>query len=103
MAQSEDSLNEDRFLVLEHMTTEIRKLSMASLMFAKMIWKEELAEKEKGVEIFKMIEEAEEAFVDSALPDRFDRLENLLTVIYQRSKALFLLLEYFAGGKQTRD
>jgi hypothetical protein len=103
MAQSEDSMNEDRFLVLEHMATKIRKLSMASLMFAKMIWKEELAQREKGVEIFKMIEEAEEAFVDNAVRDRFDRLENLLTVIHQRAKALFLLLEYFARGKQTRD
>ena len=103
MAKSEDTINEDRFLVLEHMATEIRKLSLASLMFAKVIWKEELEQKEKGVEIFKMIEETEEAFVDSSLRDRFDKLENLLTVIHKRSRALFLLLEYIAKGKQTRD
>jgi hypothetical protein len=103
MGESEDTINEDRFLVLEQIATEIRKLSMGSLMFAKVIWKEELEQKEKGAEIFKMIEEAEETFVDSAVADRFDRLENLLAVIYRRSKALFLLLEYLAKGKQTRD
>ncbi len=100
MAKSEDTINEDRFLVLEHMATEIRKLSLASLMFAKVIWKEELEQKEKGVEIFKMIEETEEAFVDSSLRDRFDKLENILNVIHKRAKGLFFLMEYIAKEKQ---
>jgi hypothetical protein len=68
-------------------------------MFTKVTWKEDLEKEGKGAEILTMIEEAEEAFVDSAVADRFDRVENLLAVIHLRSKVLFLLLEYFAKRK----
>jgi hypothetical protein len=100
MPQFEDTINEDRFLVLEHMATEIRKLLLGTLIFAKIIWKDELAQEEKYVGMLKMIEEAEEAFVDSTLRDRFDRLESILTVIHKRAKGLFLLTEYIVKEKQ---
>jgi hypothetical protein len=100
MAQFEDTINEDRFIILEHMATEIRKKLLGALILAKVIWKDELVQKEKGMEIIKTIEEAEEAFVDASLTNRFDRLENILTLIYKRAKGLFLLMEYIAKEKQ---
>jgi len=100
MSQFEDTINENRFLILEHMATEIRKLLLGALIFSKMMCKDELAQKEKGIEILKMIEEAEEAFVDSSLSDRFDKLENILSVIHKRARGLFLLTEYVAKEKQ---
>ena len=105
MSPFEDAINEGRFLILEHMATEIRKLLLGSLIFSKVIWKDELAQKPEGVEVLKMIEEAEDAFLDSSLTDRFDKLENLLTLIHKRAKRIFLLMEYVAkrkpGDKRT--
>ncbi len=99
MAQFEDTISEDRFLILEHMATEIRKKLLGTLILAKVIWKDELVQKEEGMEIMKTIEEAEEAFVNGSLT-RFDKLENILNVIHTRAKGLFLLMEYIAKEKQ---
>ena len=99
MAQFADP-NENRFLILEHMATEIRKFLVGSLIFSKFIWKYELTQKEKGAQLLKMIEEMEDAFLDSSLTNKFDRLENLLTLIHKRAKGLFLLTEYIAKSKR---
>jgi hypothetical protein len=99
MSQFEDAINEGRFLILENIATEIRKLLLGTLIFTKIIWKDELAQ-EKCVEIIRMIEEAEEAYVDTSLRDGFDRLESILTVIHKRAKGLFLLMEYIAKSKR---
>lgn len=99
MAQFEDTINENRFIILEHMATEIRKKLLGTLILAKVIWKDELVQKEEGMEIMKTIEEAEEAFVDGSLT-RFDKLENILNVIHTRTKGIFLLMEYIAKEKQ---
>ncbi len=100
MSQFEDAINEGRFLILENMASEIRKLLLGTLIFAKIIWKDELAQEDKYAEILKMIEEAEEAFVDSSLRDSFDKLENILNVIHKRAKGLFFLMEYIAKSKR---
>jgi hypothetical protein len=100
MAQFADSTSEYRFLILESMATEIRKLLLGALIFGKTIWKDELAQKTEGIEILKMIEEIEEAFVDSSLRDRFDKLENILNVIHKRAKGIFSLMEYISKEKQ---
>jgi len=100
MSQFEDTINENRFLTLEHIATDVRKLLLGTLIFSKAIWKDELSQKEKGIEILKMIEETEEAFIDSSLKDRFDKLEDILSVIHKRAKGLFLLMEYVAKEKQ---
>ncbi len=102
MSQFEDAINEGRFLILESVATEIRKLLLGTLIFTKIILKDELAQ-EKCVEIIRMIEEAEEAYVDTSLRDRFDRLESILNVIHKRAKGLFLLTEYIAKEKGKRD
>jgi hypothetical protein len=73
---------------------------LGSLIFSKVIWKDELAQKPEGVELLKMIEEDEDAFVDSSLRDRFDKLENILNVIHKRAKVLFLLMEYITKSKK---
>jgi hypothetical protein len=99
MAQFADP-NENRFLILEHMATEIRKFLLGSLIFSKVIWKNELAQKPKGIEILKMIEEAEEAFLNDSLTSKFDRLEDVLSLIHKRAKGLFLLMEYIAKSKR---
>ncbi len=58
--------------------------------------------KRECVEIIRMIEEAEEAYVDTSLRDRFDRLESILNVIHKRAKGLFLLTEYIAKDQKER-
>ena len=88
MSQFEDAINEGRFLILENIATEIRKLLLGTLIFTKIICKDELAQEEKGAEILRMIEEAEETFVDNPLRDRFDKLENILNVIHKRTKGI---------------
>ncbi len=44
MSQFEDAINEGRFLILENIATEIRKLLLGTLIFTKIIWKDELAQ-----------------------------------------------------------
>lgn len=100
MAQFGDTINEDRFLILEHMATEIRKKLLGTLLLAKVIWKDELVQKQEGIEILQTIEEAEEAFVNGSLTNRFDKLENILNVIHKRAKGIFSLMEYISKEKQ---
>ncbi len=95
-----DRPNEERFETLENRLTEIRKLSLGTLLLAKEIWKDKLAQKEEGSELIKTIEEAEEAFVDSSLTNRFERCENILDVIYERTRGIFALLEYILKDNQ---
>ncbi len=83
--------SEDRFERLENKLTEIRKLSLGTLLLAKEIWKNKLRQEE--ADIVKIIEEAEDTFIDSSLMDRFERFENTIDVINKRMKGLFLVLE----------
>jgi len=69
----------------------------------KIIWKDELAQKKEGIEILKMIQEIEEAFVHSLLRDRFDKPENILKVIHKRTKGIFSLMEYISKEKQKTE
>ncbi len=103
MGQFEDTINEDRFLILEHMATEIRKILLGALVLSKVIWKNELEQKQVGMEILKVLEEAEKAFVNGSRTNRFDKLENILTLIHKRAKGIFLLMEYIAKEKQKTD
>jgi hypothetical protein len=102
MGQFENTINEDRFIILERMATEIRKKLLGALILAKIIWKDELVKKQEGREILKVIEEAEEAFVNDSLT-KFDKLEDILTVIHKRAKGLFLLMEYIVKEKQKNS
>lgn len=95
--------DENRFEELENKLTEIRKLSLGTLLLAKEIWKDELKQKEEGSEVIKAIEEAEEAFVDGSLTDRFEKIEDILSVINKRVKGLFLLLEDMLKNQQKAE
>ncbi len=87
--------DEDRFIRLEHKCTEIRKTLMGTLLLAKDLYKDELLNSQ-GEEVKRVLEEAEEAFVDNSLTNRFARLENLLDVIQKRSQGLYMLMEYLS-------
>jgi hypothetical protein len=100
MEMNMDRPNEDRFETVENKLIEIRKLSLGTLLLAKEIWKDKLAQKQEGSELIETIEEAEEAFVDSSLTDRFERCENILDVIYKRTRGIFALLEYILKDNQ---
>ena len=87
--------DEDKFIRLEHKCTEIRKTLMGTLLMAKDLYKEELLNRE-GEEVTRVLEEAEEAFVDISLTNRFARLENVLNVIQKRAQGLYMLMEYLS-------
>lgn len=86
--------DEDKLIRLENKCTEIRKTLMGVLLTAKDLYKRELLENREGEEVIRIIEEAEEAFIDSSLTNRFSRLGNALDVIDKRTKAIFLLMEH---------
>ena len=100
MEMNMDRPNEDRFETVENKLAEIRKLSLGTPLLAKEIWKDKLAQKQEWSELIKTIEEAEEAFVDSSLTDRLERCENILDVIYKRTRGIFALLEYILKDNQ---
>jgi hypothetical protein len=98
-----NTFNENRFEEMEKKLTEIRKLLFGTVLLTKEIWKAKREQKEEGTEILKDIEEAEEAFVDNSLTDRFERMENIIHVIHKRAKALFLLLEDVRKNQQNAE
>ncbi len=98
-----DMINDDRFIKLENKATKIRKVLLGVLLLAKDIWRDELEQKQGGIEVIKALEEAEEAFIDNSLTDRFERLENILNVIYTRSKGIYKLMEYLSKDKKSKE
>ena len=90
--------DEDRFIRLEHICAEIRKTLMGALLLAKDAYKDELLKSREGQEIISALEEAEDAFVDTSLTNRFARLENVLDVLQKRSQGLFMLMDYISDG-----
>lgn len=86
--------DEDKLIKLESKAVEIRKCLLGALLLAKDVWKIKSEETERGTEVIKAVEEAEEAFADGSLTDRFKRLEDILNVIHKRAEAILLLLEY---------
>ncbi len=93
--------DEDRFIRLEHKCAEIRKTLMGTLLLAKDKYKDELLKSREGEEVIRVLEEAEEAFVDTSLTDRFARLENVLDVIHKRSKGLYTMMDYLSRQKKA--
>ncbi len=102
MVHFADMTNEDRLIRLENRATEIRKILLGALLFAKDIWKDGLEQKQEGIEILKALEGAEKVFIKTSLTDRFERLENILDVIHKRSEALFVLMEYFTKNAASK-
>ena len=88
--------DEERLIRLEHTCTEIRKTLMGTLLLAKDLYKDELLNSREGEEVKRVLEEAEEAFVDTSLRNRFSRLENVLNSIQKRVQGLFMMMEYLS-------
>ena len=101
MAWFDDTPGEDRLTRCEDKATEVRKLLLGTLLLAKGMWKEGLERETAGIEVLRTIREAEEDFPDSALADRFEKIEDILDVILKRAKAIFLLTEYISKNKRT--
>ena len=94
--------DEDRFIRLENNCTEIRRALMGTLLLAKDLYKDELPGSREGEEVIRVLEEAEEAFVDTSLTDRFARLKNALDVIHKRSKGLYTMMEYLSKHRKFK-
>jgi len=102
MVHFADITNEGKFINLENKAAEIRKILLGTLLFAKDIWRDELEQRQEGIEVIKAIEEAEEAFTNSSLTDRFEKLENILVVIHKRARAIYGLMEYISKNRKTK-
>ncbi|WP_333653341.1 hypothetical protein [Dissulfurispira sp.] len=74
---------------------------LGTLLLAEGIWKDYLEQKPAGIKVLQAIKEAEEDFVDSSLEDRFEKLEDILDVIYKRANSIFLLMEYISKINET--
>jgi len=88
--------DEDRLIRLENKCSEIRKALLGTLLLAKDLYKDNLSKSREGEEIIKTLEEAEEAFVDTSLTNRFARFENVLNVIHKRTKGLYTLMKHLS-------
>lgn len=91
--------DDERFSDLEEKAAEIRKLLLGSILLAREALKVRL-EEDEAAGVVKALEEAEDAFIDASLEDRFDRLSNILGLINKRAQALFELMVYLS--KESR-
>jgi len=89
--------DEDSFIRLGNNCSEIRKTLMGVLLLAKALYKDEFLKSREGEEVIRALEEAEDAFLDSSLTNRFARLENVLDVIQKRVQGLYTLMEFLSS------
>ena len=100
MTDFNDEMYDIRFMVLDTKATQIRKLLLGSLLLAKDSWKEELSGTQEGVSVLQLIEAAAEDFIDPLITDPVEKLDNVLTVINRRARAIVVVLDYIAHKKQ---
>lgn len=93
--------DEERLIRLERISVEIRKTLMGTLLLAKDLYENELLKSREGKEVMGILEEAEDAFGETSLTNRLARLENVLDVIYKRSKGLYALTEHLVKHKHV--
>jgi hypothetical protein len=75
---------------------EVRRLSPGILLIGKVMWKETLEQTEEGTAIAAVLKDAEETFVDSPIFNPLEEIENTLSVIHKRARAVFVLLDYIS-------
>jgi hypothetical protein len=92
-------MNNERLIFLENKAAQIRKLLLGSLLLGKNTWKNELLRTSQGLDVMKTIEEAEEEFIDPSITDPVAKLDNVLSVINNRARALVVLMDYIAQQK----
>jgi hypothetical protein len=94
-----DETGDERLMILENKASQIRKLMLGSLLLAKDTWKDELLSTPKGLDVLKIIEDAEEEFYDTSLTSSIEKLDSMLSVINSRARAFVVLLDYLAQHK----
>ncbi|OPY76793.1 MAG: hypothetical protein A4E65_03091 [Syntrophorhabdus sp. PtaU1.Bin153] len=96
MAGSPDVSGEEKLERLVDTATEVRRLLLGMLLIGKGMWKETLEQTEEGTAIAAVLKDAEETFVDSSIFSLLEELENTLSVIHKRARAVFVLLDYIS-------
>jgi hypothetical protein len=96
-----DTFDDDRLARCEEKATEIRKILLGVLLLAKDLWKDAMEHQTAGNDVLRAVEKVEEDFVNLAVTDRLERIEDLLDVILTRAKAIFLLMEYISPKRET--
>ncbi len=99
MGNYADTMQGDRFLFLEVKAEQIRKMMLGSLLLAKDAWKDALLLTPEGQGVLKTVEEAEDAFMDPTLTDPLEKLDDVLSLINRRARAVFVLLDYLTQHK----
>jgi hypothetical protein len=94
-----DMDDEEGFARLEHKAEEIRKMLFGALLLAKELWKDQLSQGPKGVEIMEAMEAAEDAFADRSQADRGKRLEQTIDVIGKRAKSIFDVMSFVSRSR----
>jgi hypothetical protein len=103
MLHFSETTDEDKFIRLEHTCAEIRRTLMGTLLLANDLYKDELLKSPEGEEVVRILEQGEEAFIDTSLTNSFARLENVLNVIQKRAQSLFMLMEYQSKSKKILE
>ena len=100
MGDQFNGADDNRFMILENKSGQIRKLLFGSILLAKDTWKEELLSSPEGLEVMMTLEEAEEEFIAPSLTDPVRRLDRSLSVINRRARAFVVLVDYLTRHKQ---
>ncbi|WP_028893399.1 hypothetical protein [Syntrophorhabdus aromaticivorans] len=96
MAGLPDASGEEKLGQLVDTATEVRRLLLGMLLIGKGMWKDTLEQTAEGVEMATVLKDAEETFVDSSIFNPLEELENTLSVIHKRARAVFVLLDYIS-------
>lgn len=94
MANTDNVNDNDPFRFLEIKAAQIRKLLLGSLLLAKDAWKDALLGTPEGRRVLKTVEDAEDDFIDSSISEPFAKLDNVLSVINRRARAVVELIDY---------
>lgn len=94
---------DDPFRFFEIKATQIRKLLLGSLLLAKDAWRDALLDTPEGLRVLKTIEEAEEEFIDPTIAEPFAKLDDVLSVINRRARAIVVVMEYIARSAPPKS
>ncbi len=91
-----NELHDDPLRLLEIKATQIRKLLLGALLLAKDAWKGVLLGTPEGLRVLKTVEEAADEFIDPSITDPVAKLDDILSVINRRARALVVVMDYIA-------
>ena len=100
MMNYHDTMRDDRFMFLEIKAEQIRKMLLGSLLLAKDAWQDALLRTPEGLRVLETVDEAADEFIDTSLTDPVEKMDNALTVINKRARAVVVMLDYLVQHKQ---